>query len=681
MTPQTRLSFVTTGVLLRRLLDDPDLVGVTHVIVDEVHERSVDSDFLLAILKKMLMRPNNKVKVVLMSATMDERVFIDYFTLHNQPPAVLKIPGLTYPVRDIFLGELLDETGYEPKGYLVPEKVKDERKHLIQTLEGSRTLDTDLVAAAVNHAHYNDADLSKAVLVFCSGVMEISKTCTALHKSNRNLHVLALHGSLTPQEQNSIFGKPPLGLRKVIVSTNVAETSITVDDVVFVVDTGKMKEVRYNALSQMSELKETWVSQASARQRRGRAGRVSKGICLKLYSQPLHDSFPAQQLPEIHRTPLEQLLISAMSLALVPNVEYFMEALIQPPPVASVKSGLSALRQLGAVEADRNVLTPLGRHLAQLPMQARLAKMLIFGSCFGCAQEMLIIAAGLTGRTPWMSPQDKRQQANEAKNKFNIAHSDHLALLYAFIQWDSYRGYQSRRQFADQHFLNNNTLRDMNELRKSYRKALEQVGFDAGSSVMDKASQKFDIKAIRLMKACLVSALYPNLVKIRYPEQKYAPVNGGNMEVDPLSKELKFFAIKSHWERESDPHNAEFDTRVFVHPSSVNFHLTSKREKFLMYQEKVNTSKVFVRETSLVPPYGLLLFGASLHVDHGSNKIVVDGLIKVSAQARVGVLVKELRHRLMQLLEEKVKHPGLDIVNHPVIFSCVRLVTGGGLEH
>jgi len=657
---RTRLTFLTTGILLRRLQGDPMLDGITHILVDEVHERNVDTDFLLAILAS-LMTKRKDLKIVLMSATLNADVFANYFNTK----CVLQIPGFVHPVEDIFLEDVVKMVSYRIKAD-IPEKdaLRD-----IETYQ-----DYKLIA---NLVYYIDKTYpGGSILIFMSGTAEIDRTISAIGRNQSHLLVLPLHGGLSGNDQSRIFQHAPKGMRKVVVSTNVAETSITIDDVVFVIDSGKMKEMQFDPVNQMSMLVETWTSRDSARQRRGRAGRVRPGMCFKLYTSWRHQhSFLQSQLPEIHRVPLEQLLLQVLSIGLGQPHE-FMNTLMEPPPAIAVDEAVKLLLDLGACRSvDSAVaLSPLGAHMAKLPMNVRISKMLIYGSLLQCGDQLLTIAAALSTRSFFTSPNDKREEANAAKKSLlgDIAstQSDHLCLLYAFERFQSCTSMKDQRAFAEKYFLSIQSLKEVGELKRDFKRTLKDIGFDGNSSAAHNENGEFCLsrESVTLVKAALCAGLYPNIINVKKPLQKFAETSGGAFEVAPEARQLKMML------KPTDTLN-----RVFLHPSSVNFHQRDYQSPWLVFREKVKTSKVFIRDSTSVSPYGILLFGgADIVVQHENSILIVDGWIHFRAQARIGVLIRELRKLLDDLLTNKIDDPSLDISSTQLMVAIKNLIIGAG---
>lgn len=431
ISPATRLTFCTTGILLRRLQSDPTLATVSHVIIDEVHERSEESDFLLLILKDLLAK-RRALRVILMSATVNAALFAGYF---GTAP-VVEIPGRTFPVQQIFLEQMLERCGYvlEADSQHCKRLSKGEEKQLVDELEYAdviaanaapplkipderlaiaeiyaryaqysraicKTLflmdpmkiNAELVESVLRHIVKNDEwPADGSILIFLPGLGEIQLLHDALNDSSvfseragRYL-ILPLHSTLTNEEQSRIFARAPTGKRKIILSTNIAETSVTIDDCVFVIDCGQMKEKHFDTNRSMESLDLVWESRANAQQRRGRAGRVMPGICIHLFTQHRYQhNFIAQPVPEIKRVPLEQLLLRIKTLPIfeASNVHQVIAKILECPSEESVVSAIGRLQDVGALDEHDN-LTALGAILATLPVDVRIGKLMLFGAIF-----------------------------------------------------------------------------------------------------------------------------------------------------------------------------------------------------------------------------------------------------------------------------------------------------------
>ncbi|CAM9660312.1 unnamed protein product [Chrysoparadoxa australica] len=297
---------------------------------------------------------------------------------------------------------------------------------------------------------------------------------TALQKL---LEVFPLHSSLSSREQRAIFKKMPRGVRKVVVSTNIAETSITIEDCTHVIDSGRVKELRYSAASGFSSLLEVWVSHASGMQRAGRAGRVRAGRCWRLYPEVFWEtSMPEHTLPEMRRTPLEELVLQVMVLELGSPSEVLGRAVEPPPPAMIQVACLTSLLLLSLISANVPHLTPLGYHLAHLPVDSRVGKLLIYGCIFRCLDPILTVAAALSSQPPFLRPFNDMGRADAAKRAFAADKSDHLAVVQAYQAWSNAKASGGRSniwQFCRDNFLSSSALDLMERLREQFLQQLQ----------------------------------------------------------------------------------------------------------------------------------------------------------------------------------------------------------------
>jgi len=573
----TKIVFVTTGVLLRRMQTSggstedvvASLADISHVVVDEVHERSLDTDFLLALLQDVL-RVRKDLKVILMSATLDADVFERYFSV-SASVARVEISGRTYPVEDIYLDDVVRMTGAatgsqlsDSHGHGRQEASDDE--NLGGILRGlGMGINYELIANAVREIDRSLGTQPGAILIFLPGTMEISRALDAL-KPIPHLHALPLHASLLPNEQRRVFPPAPRGSRKVICSTNVAETSITIEDVVAVIDTGRVKETRYDPTTSMVRLEEVWASRAACKQRRGRAGRVSAGRCYKLYTRAMEARMAERPDPEIRRVPLEQLCLSVKAMG-VADARAFLAGTLTPPESLAIEGAHALLRRVGALEGE--LLTPLGRHLAMIPADLRCAKLMVYGALFGCLEACVTMASILTSRSPFVAPREKRDEAKAARRAFGGTSGDVVADLRAYDAYVEQRrsssSYRDVRDWCEQNFLSQQTLNDVHSTRTQYLASLKEIGFlpinyttsGSGHHTLDDrstAAAELNRNATSkpLLEALLLSALHPQTLRIALPTQKYAPTVSGTLAVDPEAHTIKFF----------DDTNA----RTFVHP-------------------------------------------------------------------------------------------------------------------
>ncbi|XP_071955322.1 uncharacterized protein [Antedon mediterranea] len=402
----TVVTFMTDRVLLNSLLQDPKLKGYSCIVIDEAHERSIDTDILITLLKKVsAQRP--ELKIVITSATIDEKVFCSYF---NCP--YMKIPGRIFPVETKFISS----TGFNIKTNYVKEAVD---------------------IAEMIHTTKKQGD----ILVFLTSANEIERACGDLAKrlgiigDNGNAQILPLHGKLQPQDQLAIFNAPPPGKRKIVFATNIAETSVTIDGVRYVIDTGMVKELKFDAKKIMSLLEVTTISQSSAEQRKGRAGRTSTGECFRLYSEKDYDEMEANNKPEILRVHLGMAVLQLLQLG-IQDVKHF--EFVQPPQDGALKEALKMLVFLGAVSDHSHKLTDLGKKVALLNLEPRLAKLVLTSIENDIAEEGIIVAGLLAagGNVFYRSGSDvDKRKSDESKLDFSNVHGDVFTMLDVYDEW------------------------------------------------------------------------------------------------------------------------------------------------------------------------------------------------------------------------------------------------------
>jgi ATP-dependent RNA helicase DHX36 len=661
--PRTKGSIVycTTGVLLRWMSSDPLLQKATHIILDEVHERDLQTDFLLIIVKDLLIRRPD-VKVILMSATLNADMFSAYFgdcpTFH--------IPGNTYPVEEHYLEDILRmipefnptqsqrsrpawHRGYKRR--FEEEKKWAETQEILSSITGKypqsvidrmskldmNDLNHDLAVSVVRHICLNKQE--GAILVFLPGWDSISKVhdmmkSNPLFQSNGYL-IIPLHSMMPSAYQQSVFERPPPGVRKIVLATNIAETSITIDDVVHVVDCGKVKQTMYDHESNLPILEAVWVSKAAAKQRAGRAGRVQAGHCFRLYSAWKHMNFEEFQPPEMLRTPLEELVLQLKMLKLGRAAEFLSKAM-EPPNPRSVKNAIDQLQQLKALDMSEE-LTPLGHHLALLPVAPRLGKMILFGAMFSCLDPVLTMAAALGFKDPFVIPLNKVEEADEVRCRFaGDSQSDHICILNAYKGWEKAKsrgGWHETRSYCWDFFLSHQTLEMLSNMKKQFAELLHSIGFVGTPNPKDYHAN-FNSDNEKLLKAVLCAGLYPNVAKLVPKGPKRPP------------------QLQTRQER-----------KVEFHLKSVNSKRRSFTGRFFVYNTKIKSSSVFIHDSTLVPPFPLLFFGGLISStrDAGQELICVDEWIQFRASNHITETVKELRCELDRLLQFKIENPRLDL--------------------
>jgi small subunit ribosomal protein S24e len=515
------ITFCTIGVFLKRMQSallegsssgGQNLDDVTHVIVDEVHERDVDTDLLLVVLKRLLADRKAKgkpIKVVLMSATIDPTLFQRYFPdERNEPAKVIDIPGRSFPVEKHFLDSYISALSSVPasRGVFMD---KDVTKYLQAELDfdalraigippppaetSSRdddsTVPPPLIALTI--AHVLKRTDSGHVLVFLPGWDDIAKVNRALLESagalghnfadSSKFSIHFLHSSIPLAEQQVIFEPPKEGVRRIILATNIAETSVTIPDVVYVVDSGKVKEQRYDPDRHMSSLVSAWIGSSNLNQRAGRAGRHRPGEYFGVLTKKRADSLHPYQMVEMKRVDLSNVVMHVKALNF-PGiaVEDVLAATIEPPSEQRVAAAMDSLKMVGALDAQKN-LTPLGRVLLQLPVDVNMGRMVLFGSFFRCLDHALTLAALLTSRDPFVSPMHLKNESAAKKNFWTPTdfRSDALAAMQAYNAWwalQSRGEYHRANAFCSENFLAKPTLLMIPKVKSHLLQALRQAG-------------------------------------------------------------------------------------------------------------------------------------------------------------------------------------------------------------
>ncbi|MGW1468386.1 ATP-dependent RNA helicase HrpA [Streptomyces sp. NPDC002308] len=445
----TFVKLMTDGILLAEIQTDRELLAYDTIIIDEAHERSLNIDFLLGYLARLLpKRPD--LKVVITSATIDP----ERFARHFGDAPIVEVSGRTYPV----------EVRYRP---------------LLE--EGGEDADRDQITAICEAVDELQSAGPGDVLVFLSGEREIRDTADALGKRNlRHTEVLPLYARLSHAEQHRVFQRTPSGIsRRIVLATNVAETSLTVPGIKYVIDPGTARISRYSHRTKVQRLPIEAISQASANQRKGRCGRTSDGICIRLYSEDDFLTRPEFTDAEILRTNLASVILQ-MTAAGLGDIEKF--PFIDPPDHRNIRDGVQLLQELGALdpaEKDaRKRLTPLGRKLSQLPVDPRLARMVIEADRNGCAREVMVIAAALSIQDPRERPSDKQTQADQQHARFKDETSDFLAYLklWEYVrEQQRERGSASFRRMCKQEYLNFLRIREWQDIYSQLRTVARQM--------------------------------------------------------------------------------------------------------------------------------------------------------------------------------------------------------------
>ncbi|XP_036601733.1 probable ATP-dependent RNA helicase DHX34 [Trichosurus vulpecula] len=449
--PATKIVFLTEGLLLRQIQQDPGLPQYQVLIVDEVHERHLHSDFLLGVLRRLLpARPD--LKLVLMSATINISLFSSYFS--HAP--VVQVPGRLFPITVI----------YQP----VPkEEVPTSKTERLDPRPFLRVLQ------AIDHKY--PPEERGDLLVFLSGMAEIGAVLEAFQPyaaHTKRWVVLPLHSALSIADQDKVFDVAPPGVRKCILSTNIAETSVTIDGVRFVLDSGKVKEMSFDPKAKLQRLQEFWISRASAEQRKGRAGRTGPGVCYRLYAESDYDDFAPYPVPEIQRVALDALVLQMKSMGLG-NPRSF--PFIEPPPATSLETAIVYLRDQGALDASEH-LTPIGTLLSQLPVDVVIGKILILGCLFDLVEPVLTMAAALSVQSPFVRSAQNNLECGTARKPLESDHGDPFTLLNAFNAWVQVKSDRSAnsRKWCRRRGLEEHRMYEIANLRRQFKGLLQDHG-------------------------------------------------------------------------------------------------------------------------------------------------------------------------------------------------------------
>lgn len=696
------ITYCTTGILLQQLQHSADEVldNTSHLVVDEVHERDMLIDFLLILLKKNMLRRKAMGKptpqVVLMSATMDTELFASYFKsdvagkgMTNCPS--LSVPGRTFPVRERYIDEILKDFGAaktplnaiqsdpNSRQYLEVEetfrkenpaqgqqalsnvasadgddrsvidwkrekKVSAEGESIITNEKENALVPFGLVACTIAHIARTSED--GAILVFLPGLDEILKVEEQLNSNNLGVDfqdtsrfmLYKLHSSI-PAGQTTVFDPVPAGCRKIILSTNIAETSVTIPDVQYVVDTGKLREKQYDQIRRITMLLCTWISKSNSKQRAGRAGRVQNGNYYALFSKERYDSMRVIGLPELLRADLQEICLDVKTQAFDTPIREFLAGAIEAPSAKAVDASVINLQALDAL-TDDELITPLGRLLAALPVHPTLGKMIVLGIIFRCLDPMLVLGAASAERSLFLNPLDNRQAAQRAKLSFvEGSGSDHIALLNAIRELRAIRnsrGDYAMRDFASRNFLHINAFKTIDATAHQIEEILVDAGLIPYTPIGHRSNFQFGDPSLNenshkvpLIKALALAGFHPNL----------AVNTGGRTFRTPGEK------------------------GTIVHPSSTNAPRDRKEDARIPFgtiytystMAKSNDGRtIFLRDTTESSPLMATLFGGKLKRNEDRGSVIeLDSWLPFyvsSPDRRTAKTIVEFRKALERLL-------------------------------
>lgn len=545
--PQTYIKLMTDGILLAETQSDPLLSEYNCIIIDEAHERSLNIDFLLGYLKTLLANRKD-LKLIITSATIDTGTFSRAF---NDAP-IIEVSGRLYPVEVIYAPFDADS---EERGDIT-------------------YLDAAVRAAETALCEPGNGD----ILIFMPGERDIRETCDLLEgRFGREAEIIPLFGLLSAADQQRVFA--PLNRRKIVVATNIAETSLTIPGIRYVIDSGLARISRYNPRTRTKRLTVEPISQSSANQRKGRSGRVQDGVCIRLYSEEDFNERPQYTQPEIQRANLAEVILRMKAYRLG-DIETF--PFVNPPPPSAIDGGYKLLQELGALDEARG-LTQLGHDLSRLPIDPTLGRMLLQSQHEHATRELLIIAAGLSIQDPRERPLDRKDAAAAAHKRFVDPQSDFLSLLKIWDavhdQWERLRTQGQRRKFCKANFLSYLRMREWQDLHAQLHGALEELGkFKLNESNADYAA---------IHRSILTGLL--GHVALRQERNQYQGVGNRQIAVFPGS------ALFDRNEKQPKP-AAHFKGKTPPKPAVTH------QPPWIVTGEIVETSQLFARTVAGIEP-------------------------------------------------------------------------------
>ncbi|KAH8602585.1 putative Pre-mRNA-splicing factor ATP-dependent RNA helicase prp16 [Bisporella sp. PMI_857] len=594
---ETVIKYMTDGILLRESLTEPDLDRYSCIIMDEAHERSLNTDVLMGLAKMMLSRRSD-LKLIVTSATMNSKRFSDFY---GGAPEFF-IPGRTFPVDVMFHRSPVEDY-----------------------------VDQAVQQVLAIHVSMGAGD----ILVFMTGQEDIEVTCELIKErlaalnDPPKLSVLPIYSQMPADLQAKIFDKAAPGVRKVVVATNIAETSLTIDGIMYVVDAGYSKLKVYNPRMGMDTLQITPISQANASQRAGRAGRTGPGRAFHLFTeQAFKDEMYIQTIPEIQRTNLSGTILLLKSLHVRDLMDFpFMD----PPPQEAMSTSLFDLWALGALD-NIGELTDIGEKMVAFPMEPSLGKLLIMSEEYGCSEEMMTIVSMLSVPNVFYRPKERQEESDAAREKFFVPESDHLTFLHVYTQWKS-NGYSDA--WCTRHFLHPKALRKAKEVR-------EQILDIMQTRKMDIISCGTDWDVIR---KCICSGYYHQAAKVK--------------------------GIGEYV-------NLRTSVTVQLHPTSALYGLGYLPD-YVVYHELILTSKEYMSTVTSVDPKWLAELGGVFYsVKEKGYSAREKRVIETEYNKKMEIEAKMAEDKLREekRIEEEAaklaKKPTISVVKKPVTHSAVK---------
>lgn len=587
--------FCTTGILLRKLQFNPKLEGCSHVIVDEAHERTINTDVLLALLKRAMIN-NKNLKIIIMSATINADLFQKFFNC-----GVVEVPGRTYPVEMNFL-EDIDAIGLRsPSRY---DMSFDSMNKTHNYENNNSDIDNDVVGPSVDIVKMgeliswiNSNQPKGAILCFLPGWSEIMKMKHYLEdfasQTNRrnisDLYVVPVHSKMSNFDQKKIFDSPPNDKRKVVLATDIAETGITVTDVVYVVDSCTHRQVLWDNKRGITSINNHWASQANINQRKGRAGRVTSGTSYHFITRDMYNNLDPYPIPEIKRSSLEKTVLDAKTYSNEKALE-FLSSMPEPPSTHIIKSAVNDLIKLGALDNNEN-LTPLGKRIALFTLHPKLSKSIVYSSIFECVGPMMTIASAMSADNQIFQGQlHNKEGIRKIKEKYSPS-SDHTSIGWLFQQWYDYNksGRYESRDFCMKSRLYPEKMYTLSKVRELHAEHLVHTKMINDVNDLDNFNNKINSysELDELVRGILLAG------------------------TDQLLLQRDFDIRKGILKKGTPTFTMEDGNRATITPESVNFKRRQFPSPFLTYVVKTHSEErrtSLIRETSIISPITAFLF-------------------------------------------------------------------------
>ncbi|KAI1781043.1 P-loop containing nucleoside triphosphate hydrolase protein [Hypoxylon cercidicola] len=549
----TKIKFLTDGLLIREALVDPLLSRYSVVMVDEAHERSISTDILLGLLKKIRKR-RPELRIIISSATLQAEDFLNFFSQHsdNQEPSengndvvgsIISLEGRMYPVDVLYLESPTENYVEKAISTVFDIHTKEPDGDILVFLTGREEIDTAVQAVAEQSAQ--------------------------LPSSSQSILALPLYAGLSTEQQMFVFDSPPENTRKVIFSTNIAEASVTIDGIVYVIDSGFVKLKAFDPRTSIETLTATPVSKAAASQRAGRAGRTKPGKCFRLYTEKVFQALPDANIPEIQRSNLAPFILQLKALG-IDNVIRF--DYLTPPPAELMIKATELLFSLGALDEYAKLTRPLGARMAELAVEPMMAKTLLAASSFDCLSEILTIAAMTSlGGSIWIQREGEKKQVESARRKFAAEEGDHLTLLNVYQAFITKGKKESK--FCYENYLNFKAMTRAVSIRAQLKRYLERFGIAVDESLKTPAANRGE-----QIRRCLTTGYFAHAARMQ-PDGSFRNIEGG--------------------------------TTLHAHPSSLMF---NRKADWVIFHEVMETgSKIFIRDISKIEKGWLLEYASEYY--------------------------------------------------------------------